>query len=133
MTDHFSGPRAIAGPEGDICDLYAFPSPVRPGRLVMVMNVLPNAGPAAAFSEAIVCRFRLRPLVVAARGPAVAFAFGPEETVFDVTFDAARTRDGDAAPAQVGQCIPPAGKPVAFIVNDDQGGRIDGLRVFAGL
>jgi hypothetical protein len=26
MSDHFSGPRAIAGPQCDICDLYAFPT-----------------------------------------------------------------------------------------------------------
>jgi hypothetical protein len=24
MSDHFSGPRAIAGPAGDISDIYAF-------------------------------------------------------------------------------------------------------------
>jgi hypothetical protein len=68
MSDHFSGPRALAGPAGDICDLYAFPSPDRPGRLVLVMNVLPNADPSAFFSDAIVCRFRLRPLTIAATG-----------------------------------------------------------------
>ncbi len=134
MSDHFSGPRAIAGPAGDICDLYAFPSPERPGRLVLVMNVLPQAGPSALFSDAIVCRFRLRPLSVAATGPAAAFSFGtPEqEIVFDVTFDAPR-RDGDAASVQTGQCIPPAGAPGAFRVHDAQGGCADGLRVFAGL
>ena len=90
MTDHFSGPRAIAGPAGDICDLFAFPSPERPGRLVLAMNVLPNAGPSALFSDAIVCRFRLRPLSIAARGSAAAFSFGAteQELVFDVTFDA---------------------------------------------
>lgn len=60
MSDHFSGPRARAGPAGDIADLYVFPSSERPGHLVLVMNVLPLAGPDAFFSEAIVCRFRLR-------------------------------------------------------------------------
>src|SRR5919201_6826788 len=97
MSDHFSGPRAIAGPAGDICDLYAFPSPERSGRLVLVMNVLPRAGPDAAFSDAIVCRFRLRPLSIAATGPAAAFSFGPpeQEIVFDVSFDAPR-HDGAA-------------------------------------
>ena len=43
MSDHFSGPRALAGPAGDICDVYAFPSPERPGHLVLVMNVQPLA------------------------------------------------------------------------------------------
>jgi hypothetical protein len=125
MTDHFSGPRAIAGPAGDICDLYAFPSPERPGRLVLAMNVLPNAGPTARFSDAIVCRFRLRPLAVAARGPAAAFAPGEEELVFDVAFD--------GAPAQGARCTGPFGQPVACAVNDPAGGCGDGRRVFAGL
>jgi len=131
VSDHISGPRALADPIADITDVYAFPSPERPGRLVLVMNVLPNAGPAARFSDAIVCRFRLRPLAIAASGPA-AVAFGAEEFVFDVTFDAARGHD-DAAPVQTGRCIPPAGAPVTFMLNDERGGCADGLRVFAGL
>lgn len=134
MSDHFSGPRAIAGPAGDICDVYTFPSPERPGRLVLVMNVLPQASPSAFFSDAIVCRFRLRPLSVAATGPATAFSFGPpeQEIVFDVTFDAPG-HDGGATPVQQGQCTWPFGTPVAFRVHDAQGGCADGLRVFAGL
>jgi Domain of unknown function (DUF4331) len=133
VSDHFSGPRAIAGPAGDICDLYAFPSPERPGRLVLVMNVLPRAGPSACFSDAIGCRLRLRPVTVAAVGPAAAFALGAEELVFECTFDAPRPGGGGAAPVQQGRCTPPAGAPVAFGVHDEQGGRADGLRVFAGL
>jgi hypothetical protein len=135
MSDHFSGPRALAGPAGDICDLYAFPSPDRSGRLVLVMNVLPNADPSALFSDAIVCRFRLRPLTIAGRGSATAFSYSTEEQeiVFDVTFDAPSTPNGGAAPVQTGRCIPPSGAPVAFTVHDNQSGQADGLRVFAGL
>jgi hypothetical protein len=135
MSDHFSGPRALAGPTGDICDLYAFPSPDRPGRLVLVMSVLPNADPSALFSDAIVYRFRMRPLSIAATGPAAAFSFGTEEqeVVFDVTFDAPRMSAGAAAPVQTGQCITPAGAPVTFRVNDARGAEADGLRVFAGM
>ena len=54
MSDHFSGPRALAGPQCDICDFYAFSSPERTGNLVLVTNVVPNAAPGASFSEAIV-------------------------------------------------------------------------------
>ena len=68
MSDHFSGPRAIAGPAGDICDLYAFPSPERSGHLVLVLNVLPKATSDSHFSEAIVYRFRLRPVTIAGVG-----------------------------------------------------------------
>lgn len=134
MSDHFSGPRAIAGPAGDICDMYAFPSPEREGRLVLVMNVLPQAGADALFSDAIVCRFRLRPLSIAATGPAAAFSFGTpdQEIVFDATFDAPRD-DGGAAPVQQGRCISSFGAPVAFTVHDPQGSCADGLHIYAGL
>ena len=43
MSDHISGPRALSDPIADITDVYAFPSPERPGRLVLVMNTLPFA------------------------------------------------------------------------------------------
>ena len=53
MSDHISGPRALADPIADITDVYAFPSPERPGRLVLVMNTLPFAKPSAALSDGL--------------------------------------------------------------------------------
>jgi Domain of unknown function (DUF4331) len=132
MSDHFSGPRALAGPAGDICDLYAFPSPDRHGRLVLVMDLLPRADAAACFSDAIVCRFRIRPVTVAPGGPSARFAVGAQEYVFDCTFDVPR-RDRAGVPAQRGRCIPPTGEPVDFAVHDERGASADGMRVFAGL
>jgi hypothetical protein len=41
MSDHGAGPRSIANPEIDITDVFAFPSPERPGNLVLVMNIFP--------------------------------------------------------------------------------------------
>ena len=38
MSDHISGPRALADPIADITDVYAFPSPEHPGHLVLVMD-----------------------------------------------------------------------------------------------
>jgi hypothetical protein len=133
VSDHFSGPRALAGPHGDIADLYAFPSPERPGSLVMVMNVLPNAGPDASFSEAIACRFRLRPVTIAATGPAAALPFGPEEVAFTCTFMAACQPDLREPPIQVGVCTVSDGQTLPFQVHDSRGNSADGLRVFAGL
>ena len=54
MSDHGSGPRAIADPVADISDFYVFPSPERPGEVVLVMNVFPFAMPTALFSEPVV-------------------------------------------------------------------------------
>jgi hypothetical protein len=133
MSDHFSGPRAIAGPAGDICDVYAFPSPDRPDHLALVMDVYPLATTASSFSEAIVYRFRLRPVSIASDRPA--FPFGAEDTelVFACSFEAPRSRGGDAPSEQSGVCIGPSGKPLRFRVNDERGAQGDGMRVYAGL
>src|SRR5687768_4880111 len=133
MSDHFSGPRAIAGPAGDIADMYAFPSPERPGHLVLAMTVLPLAGPDALFSDAIVCRFRLRPLT--SEADRRAFAYGPEESelVFSCTFEEPRPGADGAGLVQEGVCTSPFGETARFRVHDERGGREGGLRVYAGL
>jgi len=133
MSDHFSGPRAIAGPAGDICDMYAFPSPERPGHLALVMDVYPLATPTSSFSDAIVYRFRLRPVSIAADRPA--FPFGGEDTelVFACTFEVPRSRAGDAPAEQWGSCTGPSGQIVRFRVNDERGAEGDSMRVYAGL
>ncbi len=134
MSDHFSGPRAIAGPAGDITDLWAFPSPQRPGHLVLVAGVMPAAQPGAAFSEAIVCRFRLRPLTVAGTGPQTSFRFGPEggELVVEFGFSAPQPSGSNGDRAQEGWCTTPSGETVRFAVGDEQGASGDGVRVYAG-
>ena len=135
MSDHFSGPRAIAGPAGDITDLYAFPSPERPGHLVLVLDVLPQAPPDSHFSDAIVCRFRLRPVTIAGVGAAAAFPFAGEdqELVFSCHFEAPRQGGAGVAPVQEGWCVTPSGETTRFRVHDEQGASSDGLRVYAGL
>src|SRR6476646_9548150 len=92
MSDHFSGPRAIAGPAGDITDLYVFPSPELAGHLVLVMNVHPFADPSTFFSDAITYRFRLRPITVAGTGRASAFRVGAGEWTLECTFEERATR-----------------------------------------
>jgi hypothetical protein len=66
MSDHISGPRALADPIADITDVYAFPSVEQTQRLVLVMNTLPFAQPSDLFSDGLVSGFRLRPLTAAA-------------------------------------------------------------------
>jgi Domain of unknown function (DUF4331) len=133
MSDHFSGPRALAGPAGDICDVYAFPSPERPGYLVLAMTVQPLATPDSSFSDAIVCRFRLRPLEI--DEDRRSFTFGPEESelAFAFAFDAAQPGANGARPLQAGSCTAPSGETARFRVDDEPGGREGVLRVYAGL
>jgi hypothetical protein len=72
MADHGAGPRATANPEIDITDLFAFPSPERPGHLVLIMNAYPFKEIEATrllFSDAIDYRIRVRPVRIAATWP----------------------------------------------------------------
>jgi hypothetical protein len=132
MSDHISGPRALAEPIADITDFYAFPSPERPGYLVLAMNTMPFATPSQPFSEALIYRFRVRPLTAGGHGDAVPFTVGPEEYVFNVEFSAPENRKGGRGPTQEGACTTPAGETACFTVNDERGGRAHGVRVFAG-
>src|SRR5918997_537517 len=130
MSDHISGPRALADPIADITDVYAFPSPEREGQLVLVQNTLPFAQPSALFSDGLVYRFRLRPLSARAPSDPPPFAVAEEEFVFDCVFSDPAAGDGKRE--QEGACTTPAGDTVTFRVNDEQGGSGHGLRVFAG-
>ena len=130
MSDHISGPRALAEPIADITDAYAFPSPERPGHLVLIQNTLPFAPPSAVFSDGLVYRFRLRPLTVAAPSDVVPFAVGEPELVFDCLFS--EPVAGDGAVRQAGTCRTPDGDTVPFRVGDVGGGSGHGVRVFAG-
>jgi len=133
MSDHFSGPRAIADPSADIADLYAFPSPERPGWLVLVLTVFPAAAPGALFSDAVAYRFRLRPLTVNMTGSVPRFDVGQAEYRFSCTFAAPVQRNGSEAWVQTGACTMPSGETIAFCVNDEHVTEAKGLRLFAGL
>ena len=135
MSDHFSGPRAIAGPAGDITDLYAFPSPERPGHLVLVLDVMPDARLDSYFSDAIVYRLRLRPVTIGGNGTATSFPFSGEnqELVFSCYFEAPQGSGAGKNLTQEGWCMTPSGETIRFRVNDEKGVNSDGLRIYAGL
>jgi Domain of unknown function (DUF4331) len=132
VSDHISGPRALAEPIADITDAYAFPSPERSGQLVLVMNTLPFAQPSARFSDELVYRFRVRPVAAAARDDPALFVVGAEEFAFDCAFSAPVSGSGAGGSDQDGACTTPAGETVPFSVNDERGGSAHGVRVFAG-
>jgi len=129
MSDHISGPRALADPIADITDVYAFPSPERPGHLVLVMNTLPFAKVSNPLSEGLLYRFRVRPLTATAPGEPAPFAPDAQEFVFDTVFSPPTSAEPFE---QEGTCTTPAGESVSFRVNDEGGGSGHGVRVFAG-
>ena len=130
MSDHISGPRALADPIADITDVYAFPSPEGADRLVLVMNTLPMANPSDLFSDGILYRFRVRRLDPPAEEGGWRFVPQQEEFVLDCVFSAGdRSRD---VAVQDGTCRTLTGEEVPFRVNDPHGGSGGGIRVFAG-
>jgi hypothetical protein len=130
MSDHISGPRALAEPIADITDVYAFPSPERQGHLVLVQNTLPFAPHSALFSDGLIYRFRLRPLTPGAPSDPAPFAVSEAEFVFDCVFSDPAASNG--VRGQDAVCTTPAGDAVTCRVNDEQGGSGHGVRVFAG-
>ena len=132
MSDHISGPRALADPIADVTDVYAFTSPERPDRLVLVVNTRPMAKPSDLFSEGLLYRFRLRPLNPPPAGEqGWRFIPADDEYVLDCVFSA--PDPAADAPVQEGTCTTSTGHAVSFRVNDEQGVTDAGLRVFAGV
>lgn len=129
MSHHISGPRAVAEPIADITDLYAFPSPDRPGHVVLVLNTLPFAPPTARFSDALLYRFRIRELArndFEAGGP---FSPTGPDIVIECVFSTPEPEEGGE---QHCTCSLPSGDTVTVEVGSDRGTRGDGTRVFAG-
>jgi uncharacterized protein DUF4331 len=123
MSDHFSGPAVMGDPAVDITDFYAFPSPERPGNLVVIMNVFPLATPQSFFSDVVTYRFRLRPL----KRAGASVVSGTAEYSIDVTFS--DVPEGNSV--QKGNVVTSDGRKANFVLGEqvDQ----DGMRVFAGL
>jgi hypothetical protein len=132
MSDHVSGPRAIGDPVADITDVYAFPCPESPRHLVLIMNVFPYAGPSALFSDAIIYRIRLRSVATPSTGRPRTFKVGDVEVTFDFTFGIPANLESNASPAQFGHCVTPKGEIISFRVNDEKGGRGNGVQIFTG-
>jgi hypothetical protein len=95
------------------------------------MDVFSRAGPSAAFSDAVIYRFRFRRARVAATGSGAAFAIGDDETTFDFTFAVPEGSDV-ARSLQRGHCRSANGEILSFYVNDEKGASGSGVRVFAG-
>jgi hypothetical protein len=129
VSHHISGPRAVAEPIADITDFYAFPSPDRPGHLVLVLNTLPFAPPTARFSDALLYRFRIRELT--RNDPDAGSPFNPakDDIVIDCVFS---TPEPDDRGGQHCTLRLPSGDTVTARVGGDRDTAGNGTRIFAG-
>jgi hypothetical protein len=123
MSDHFSGPAVMGDPSLDITDLFAFPSPERPGHLVLIMDVFPLATPQSLFSDVLSYRFRLQPLIRAG----TKIAHGTAEYAISVMFNDAP----EGTSVQTGTIVAADKREASFVVGKSL--EQDGMRFFAGL
>ncbi|MCH9806644.1 MAG: DUF4331 domain-containing protein [Alphaproteobacteria bacterium] len=131
-SDHYDGPAVLGDPTTDITDMYVFPSPGNADRLVMVMNVIPNAGTTKWFSHALDYRFRLRPVTVSRTGPKAGFKVGNPDITFRCVFSDLKQING--SPGQTGHCHTPKGE-IKFAVGratSEKKFKQHGIRVFTG-
>jgi Domain of unknown function (DUF4331) len=123
MSDHFSGPAVMGDPAVDLTDFYAFPSPERPGNLVLIMDAFPLATSQSFFSDVVTYRFRLRPLTLSGGNA----THGTAEHTIDVTFSDVP----EGTSVQKGNLVTSDGREASFMVGEPL--EQDGMRVFAGL
>jgi hypothetical protein len=123
MSDHFSGPAVMGDPSVDITDFYAFPSPERPGNLVLIMDAFPLATPQSFFSDVVSYRFRLRPLTRSGGN----VTHGTVEHTIDVRFNDVP----EGTSVQKGNVVTSDGRAASFVVGEAL--EQDSMRVFAGL
>ena len=131
MSDHISGPRALADPIADITDVYAFPSPgaagaARAGAEHAAVRAAVRARSPTASSTASACA-RSPPRAATEPAP---FAVGDAEFVFDCVFS--DPRQATAPHGAGGHVHDPGGRGRPFRVDDERGGSGHGVRAFAG-
>ncbi|ODS22924.1 hypothetical protein AB835_11525 [Candidatus Endobugula sertula] len=63
-SDHVDGEITIEHPVSDLSDLYAFPSPTDPKRLVLILNSYPLVPSNGHFSDRLTYSFLIKPLTI---------------------------------------------------------------------
>jgi len=131
VSDHISGPRALATPLADITDFYAFPSPMRPGRLVLIQNTYPFAQPETRFSDGLIYRFRIRPVTIRSGGIGSPLVVDKDEYIIDCEFSSASST-GETAREQAGMGRTSSGLSAPIKVNVVDHESESNLNIFAG-
>jgi hypothetical protein len=121
-SDHLDGPRATADPQADITDVFAFTSPVDPGKVVLAMALTPYASDASTFSGEVDYAFRVQ--VVDALQP---LALG------GVALDIVCHLGADDGAAPTMTCTGPEGATGSATVGVTGSAPEGSIRVFAGL
>ncbi|MDH5182059.1 MAG: DUF4331 domain-containing protein [Gammaproteobacteria bacterium] len=125
-SDHVDGRVTIDHPMADISDLFAFPSPTKPGHMVVVMNVYPFVPHNGHFAHQVLYQIAVRNLELTRPGPHGLFKYKGATKVFSCRFETPHEGDHYAT------CTLPTGKAFKFKVDDVATSDADGVRIFAG-
>ncbi len=127
-SDHVDGPITTDHPIADLTDLYAFPTPDRPGYLSVILGVYPLVRSSGHFSEQVRYDILLRPARARTTGQARSF-----ETAGDYAIECSFETPHRPFAAHKVRCQSSAGA-IALADVDDISDPVPGerLRVFAG-
>ncbi len=131
-SDHLDGHLTEADRQVDINDMYVFPSPEQPERLVLVLNSHLGADKSTWFADALNYRFRLRPVSIAETGDKARFNIGDREISVNCMFS--HIHGDKAGKSQTGSCKS-SGAEIKFDVGKattQEQFRKTGMRVWAG-
>lgn len=133
-SDHIDGPATTGGSVTDLTDLFVFPSPDRPGYLVLIMDAHTFADDEALFSDVANYSFILRRATIHGTGPETVVETG-EEFRFSCDFEAPHQIAGRKRMEQWGTCRGPSGMSIRVLTNDEDGAESSdsAVRMFAGL
>lgn len=126
-SDHVDGPVTINHPVADISDLYAFPSPDKPGRLVLILNSYPFVPEQGHFSDQLLYRFVVKPVTATGTGLATGFRTHSADYRFDCTFTTPHADNNHMI-----NCSMPSGNSIKGTVNQTISSSNFGIRLFAG-
>jgi len=126
-SDHVDGPITINHPVADISDLYAFPSPQKPGHLVLILNSYPFVPGSGHFSDSLVYSLAIKPVTIMGTGVNSGFKLSNTEYRFDCTFETPDDKTRHSI-----SCITPTGKKIQSQVNNETGAEASGVHLFAG-
>lgn len=126
-ADHVDGPITIKHPVADISDLFVFPSPKKPGHLVMAMDVYPFVPSKGHFSDKVNYSFVIKRAIQNGQGIHSSITTTGDEYRFSCDFVTPHEHDNHKV-----TCSAPNNASVTRMVDKISAEQTDGIQLFAG-
>lgn len=126
-TDHIDGPLTSQHPVADITDLYAFPGPGKPNKLVLILNSYPAVPANGHFSDKLVYRFLIKPASISAQGNDARFEQAATIYSIDCVFETPQEHKDHRVSCTINNGLVVSG-PLETTIDQTE----NGIRLFAG-